>query len=146
MTERPSPVTVIGWLWTVSGGAGLAGALPYSYWGIDLFGDYWPCALLRLSPVVLFLIMLVCSLLCLSFGIGILKGQDWARVLSLAYCLVCTLAAAILYWGHALFWPILVVYLPFTAILWFYLYRPEANAFFRRTEPKLNGDERNFSS
>jgi len=86
MTKRPKAVTVIGWFLRVGGIIGMIWALPFALWGQDLYGDYWVDALRRLSPTVLFLWAFSSSLLCLLFGNGILKGQNWARILTLAYC------------------------------------------------------------
>jgi hypothetical protein len=131
MTERPKAVTIIGWFWRVGGIFGMAWALPFALWGEDLYGDYWVDALRRLSPTVLFLWAFSSSLLCLLFGNGILKGQDWARILALAYCVVAALIGAVLYHGYPLDWFILIVNLAFTGIMWFFLYRPQSTAFFK---------------
>ncbi len=106
-------------------------ALPFALWGKDLYGQYWVDALSQLSPTVLFLVGFVSSLLCLLFGNGILKGQNWARILALAYCVVSTLMVALIYRGQPLLWLVLIGDLVFTVIMWFFLYRPEATAFFQ---------------
>jgi hypothetical protein len=131
MKERPTAVTVIGWFWRVGGVIGMVVALPFALWGQDLFGEYWADALLRLSTTVLFLWAFFSSLLCLLFGNGILKGQNWARILALAYCVVATLIAAVLYEGNPLYWINLIGDAAFTLIMWFFLYRPYPTAFFR---------------
>ena len=137
MTKRPTAVTVIGWFWRVGGVVGMILALPFALWGPDLWGQYWPDALLQLSSTVLFLWAFVSSLLCLLFGSGILKGQNGARILALAYCVVATLIAAVMYQGNALYWINLVGDLVFTVTMWFFLYRPQANAFFHRDKIPL---------
>ena len=109
----------------------MAWALPFALWGQDLYGDYWVEALRRLSPTVLFLWAFSSSLLCLLFGNGILKGQNWARILTLAYCVVATLIGAVMCLGHPVFWFSLIVNLAFTGIMWFFLYRPHSTAFFK---------------
>ena len=106
-------------------------ALPYAIWGQDLFSQYWPNALVGISPTVLFLWTFSSSLLCLLCGNGILKGQNWARILALAYCLVGTLIVAVMYQGHPLYWFNLIGDLAFTVIMWFFLFRPNATAFFK---------------
>ena len=131
MTKRPTAVTVIGWYWRVGGVLGMVFSLPFALWGQDLFGQYWVDALLRLSSTVLFLVAFLSSLLCLLCGNGILKGQNWARILALAYCLVGTLIAAVMYQGHLLYWFNLIGDLAFTVIMWFFLYRPHATTFFQ---------------
>jgi hypothetical protein len=133
MTKRPTAVTVIGWLWRVGGILGMILALPFALWGQDLFGDYWTGTLLRLSPTFLFLWGFFSSLLCLLFGNGILKGRDWARVLALAYCVLATLIAAVMYQAQPFYWFNLIGDLAFTVIMWFFLYRPHSSAFFRRS-------------
>jgi len=134
MTERPTAVTVIGWLWRVGGVLGMVFALPFALWGQDLFREYWADALLGLSPTVLFLWMFLSSLLCLLFGNGILLGRNWARILALAYCVLATLIAALIYQGFPLYWLNLTGDLAFTLIMWFFLFHPEATAFFKGEE------------
>jgi len=141
MKERPKAVTVMGWFWRIGGILGMAFALPLALWGQKLYGQYWTGALLRLSPTVLFLWAFFSSLLCLLFGNGILKGQNWARILALAYCVVGTLIVVVLYQGHPLYWPNLIGDLAFTVIMWLFLYRPSATAFFNEDElPGPAGD------
>jgi len=113
----------------------MVAALPIAIWGQGLLGEYWADALLRLNPVVLFLWAFLSSLLCLLFGNGILKGQNWARNLALAYCVVATLIAALLYRDSALYWINLAGDLVSTVIIWFLLYRPQATVFFKGGEP-----------
>jgi len=134
MNKRPTAVTVIGWFWRVGGVVGMVLALPLAIWYQDLFGKYAVEAALRLSSTVLFLWMFFSSLLCLLCGNGILKGQSWARILALAYCVVATIIAAVMYQGHALYWFNLIGNLAFLVIMWFFLYRPTATAFFREVE------------
>jgi hypothetical protein len=131
MSERPRVVTVIGWFWRVGGIIGLVLALPLALWGQGLFGEYWADFLLRISPTALFLWMLLSSLLCVLFGNGILKGRGWARTLALGYGVLATLIAGLLYRGNPLYWLNLIVDVVFTAIMWFFLYRPEATSFFK---------------
>jgi len=80
--------------------------------------------------------MFLSSFLCLLFGNGILTGQNWARILALAYCVVATLIAALIYQGHPLCWLNLTGDLAFALIMWFFLFRPEATAFFKGEEPQ----------
>ena len=131
MKERPTAVTVIGWFWRVGGVLGMVFALPLALWGKDLYGQYWVDALSRLSPMVLFLWGFFSSLLCLLSGNGILKGKNWARVLALAYCVFGTLVAALIYQGKPFYWLVLIGDVVFTVIMWFFLYRPHATAFFK---------------
>jgi hypothetical protein len=135
MTNRPKAVTVIGWFLRVGGVLGIVFSLPYALWGRDLWGQYWPDAFLRLSTTVLFLWMCFASLFCLLVGNGLLKGRDWARILAVAYCVVATVMVAVVYRGHSLYWVNLIGDLAFTVIIWFFLYRPEATAFFKREVP-----------
>jgi len=106
-------------------------ALPLAIWYQDLFGKYAVEAALRLGTTVLFLWMFFSSLLCLLCGNGILKGQSWARILCVAYCVVATLIAAVMYQGHVLYWFNLIGNLAFTVTMWFFLFRPHATVFFR---------------
>lgn len=135
MRERPTAVTVIGWFWRVGCALGMVLALPYALWGQDLFGEYWPDALLRLNSTVLFLWAFFSSLLGLLIGNGILKGKDGARILALAYCVFATVIGGVMYQANPLYWFNLIGNLAFTGIMWFFLYRPRATAFFNGEEP-----------
>ena len=139
MTKRPTSVTVIGWFWRVGGVFGMVVALPFALWGRDLFDEYWADALLRLSPTVLFLWAFSSSLVGLLFGNGILKGQNWARIVGLAYCVGGTLIAALLYKSGPLYWVNLTGDLVFTVIMWLFLYHPRSTAFFRGEVPLDEG-------
>jgi len=109
-------------------------SLPLTLWGKDLYGQYWVDALSRLNPTVLFLIVFLFSLLCLFIGNGILKGQNRARILALAYCVVATLIGGLMYQGQPLLWLVLIGDLVFTVVMWFFLYRPHVTAFFNGEE------------
>jgi len=109
-------------------------SLPLALRYQDVFGKYAVEAALGLSSTVLFLWMFFSSLLCLVFGNGILKGHNWARILALAYCVLATLIAAVMYQGHALYWFNLIGNLAFVVIMWFFLFRPDATAFFMEAE------------
>jgi hypothetical protein len=139
MTQRPTAVTVIGWFWRVGGILGMVVALPLALWGQELFRKYWTDALLGLSPTVLFLWGFLSSLLCLLFGNGILKGREWARILALAYCLGATGIGAVMYRGYPLFGLNLIANLAFTGVMWFFLYRHNATAYFRGKMPLDEG-------
>ena len=130
MNKRPTAVTVIGWFWKVGGVLGMVLALPLAIWYQDVFGKYAVEAALRLGTTVLFLWMFLASLLCLLCGNGILKGRSWARILALVYCAGSSLIAAVLYQGHPLYWFNLIGNLAFIVLMWFFLFRPHANAFF----------------
>ena len=134
MKERPTAVTVLGWYWRLGGILGMVLALPFSLWGKDLFGQYWIDAYLRLPSSVLFPLAFFISLLCLLIGNGILKGRNSARVFGLFYCIVGTWIAVTVYQGHPLYWVNLMGNLAFLVIMWFFLYRPHATAFFRGEE------------
>ena len=131
MSKRPTAVTVIGWFWRVGGVVGMVLALPLALWGQDLFGRYWASALLWLSPTVLFLWAFFTSLLGLLLGNAILKGRNQARSLVLVYCVVATLIGAVMYQSHSLYWFNLFTNLVFTFIMWLFLFRPDATAFFK---------------
>ena len=105
-------------------------ALPFALWGEDLYGQYWVDALLRFGVTVLFLSVFFSSFLCLLFGNGILKGQNWARILALAFCFVGTLISALIYQGKPFYGFVLIGDLAFSVMMWFFLFRPDATAFF----------------
>jgi len=131
MADRPTAVKVIGWFLRIGGVLGMVLALPYALWGQELFAEYWAGFFLRLSPLVLFFWVFLSSLLCLLCGNGILKGRNWARNAALTYGVVGTLLAAMLYRGSPLYWPNLLGDVAFIVSMWFFLYRSQANAFFR---------------
>ena len=133
--ERPTAVSVIGWFWRVAGAIGMIAAIPYALWGQDIFVEYWADALLRLSPTFLFFWAFLSSLLGFLMGNGILKGKDWARKMAVGYCLAATMIGAVFYKANFVYWVNLIGNLVFTAVMWFFLYRPKATAFFRGEEP-----------
>jgi hypothetical protein len=135
MTERPTAATVIGWFFRVGGILGMVFSLPLALWGRDLFADYWADALLGLSSTVLFFWGFLSSLVALLLGNGLLKGQNWARTLTVIYCFVGTAIGAAFYQNNSLYWFNLFGNLVFTAAMWFFLYRPAATAFFQDQEP-----------
>ena len=107
MKKRPTSVTVIAWILI---GLGLG----------SLF-----------SPVTKGLIMLSNALVWVVSGIGILNGQNWARLLWVVW-------SAIGLWIGLLMYPMQrVVFLPgltILAVIATFLFRPEANQYFRASK------------
>jgi len=131
MNERPTAVTVFGWYWRVGGVVGMVLSIPLAIVGADWAPDYYPYAFLALPSFFQGLIGFLASVLSLLCGNGILKGQNWARALALALCFASTLTAVALR-GHPLYWFSLIGNLAFISVMWFFLYRPQATAYFRR--------------
>jgi hypothetical protein len=139
MTKRPRAVTVIGWFWRVGGILGLISALPFAFLGMEWFGDLASGPFWQLPPSLLFLYGLFVSLVFLVCGNGLLKGRNWSRVLGLATCIVTILIGLVWYEKTLLFWFNLIWDAGLTGIMWFFLYRPHATAFFRGEAPLVEG-------
>ena len=110
MSNRPRSITVIGWIFVVTGCAGLASAVARSAARHPFDGDFlWMCAL-RLFAI-----------LC---GVFVLRGSKWARWGLVAW-LGYHVALSVL---HASF-ELIVHSLLFVTVLYF-LFRPQASVFF----------------
>ncbi len=127
MTRRPKAVTLIGWYWTIAGGLGALYTLHRAISGRDLFGEnflegFWP------FPV--FVLVLI-SVVYAFVGIGVLKGQNWAHILVVVLQFAGIAIRFLAYRGDPPPWINLARSLVFTGIMWFYLFRREASAFFK---------------
>lgn len=107
---------------------------PLAYRGSGWLADLSPGFFWQLPPIFLFLYAFLTSLLCLVVGNGLLKGRNWSRVLAVAYCFAAIVISFVLYERTPLFWVSLIFNLAFTMIMWFFLFRPESNAFFAEAE------------
>lgn len=138
MTSRPRAVTVVGWLFRVGGIVGMVFAIPYALWGPEWFGGHIRGAdrFWVLPPLLIFLVAFLSSLVFLVCGNGILEGRNWSRVLAVAVCVVATLSPFLLYENQPLLWFNGAGNLACALALWFYLFRPEAGAFFAGGEAR----------
>jgi hypothetical protein len=132
--KRPTAVTVIGWYWRVGGILGMVASLPLALWGEDFFGELSWNPYLGIPRTILFLWVFLASVISLLCGNGILKGRNWARVLTLVLCVAGTLIPLIVYPQHPLFWFHLVSNLAFIAMMWFFLFRPKSRPYFSGKE------------
>lgn len=120
--QRPNSLTVVGWVLIVLGGFGVLGTLMATSNPVAL-------QMLERSPLpvsVHVAIGVIGALVSITSGYGVLKGLGWSRLLYTAWILV-TIA-------------ITLVTMPFTslmmvgwliqAVIIFFLFRPEANAWF----------------
>ena len=112
MNKRPPAITIIGWLFIVSGGVGLA----YHLTEIDLQHPFeedtsWICFVRLLAAIG---------------GVFLLKGFNWARWLLVAWMAFHIVISAL----HS-FSQLLVHSLLFGVILYF-LFRPRSSAYFQR--------------
>jgi hypothetical protein len=115
MRQRPATVTVLSWLYIVMGAVG------FIYHARELGRN----GLLH-SDVLLVEGLRV---LAIAAGFFMLKGQNWARWLAIAWIALHVVASFYNSWQQA------VMHTIFLAVIWFLLTGPTANAFFRGMEP-----------
>jgi hypothetical protein len=111
MTQRPVTVTVLGWIYIVMGTVGVV----YHARELGLHGSFH-------SDVLLIEALRVMAIVA---GIFLLKGQNWARWLAIAWIALHVVASFYNSWQQAL------IHAIFLAIILFLLTRPVADAFFR---------------
>ena len=122
MTNRPTSITVIGWILIVLGVVGFLGILP------DLNS---PDAreLMAKSPIPIS-VQYTMSFLGLAIsvlsGYGVLQGMNWARYLYVIWSVIGIGTGLATSPFKLMIIPSLVVFL----IIAFYFFRPKANAFF----------------
>jgi hypothetical protein len=118
MTRRPLTVTIISWIFICSGAVGLV----YHASELDLrhpLADetLWVCFV---------------RLLAIVGGVGMLRGANWARWLSIAWIAYHVALSA----AHSLLE--VVVHGVLCAVFAFFLFRPQASAYFRN-DRELDG-------
>ena len=121
MDKRPRSITVISWIFIVLGSIGfLASLLPYvdttTAQRIAEFKTHWMVHLARILGVV--------------SGVGMLYGFNWARWLLVVWMGFHIVLSVL----HSPF-QLIVHSLLFTVVLYF-LFRPQASAYFRGTSTK----------
>jgi hypothetical protein len=109
--KRPLSVTVLGWLFMVTGGVGLAYHFP-ELWAHQRFdsGAFWVC---------------VVRVLAIAGGIFLLRGRDWARALLAAWMVYHIVLSAF----HS---PVeLLTHVVLFSVIAFFLFRPQVSDWFR---------------
>lgn len=122
MQQRPTSLTIIGWLLIVFGAFGVLGTLM-------LPNNPIATEMLKQSPLPLsahVAIGVIGSLISIVCGYGVLKGLEWSRLvyvgwilISIAVALVSTPFSSLMLLGWLL-----------QAVIIFFLFRPAASAWF----------------
>lgn len=111
MNKRPLPVTILAWVYIAMGTVGFVYHLPELQANNALQFDGVGIELVRILAVVA--------------GVFMLRGHDWARWLALAWIAFHVVIGAL----HSL--QQFAIHLLFCAVIAFFLFRPEANRYFR---------------
>lgn len=127
--ERPTSLTIIGWLLIVFAVFGLINQM--------MMGDnpvaQQMLAESQLSPSIHLAMGIIGALVSLASGYGILKGLNWSRFLYVGWGVL----AVIISFVTTPFTSILLLSLMVIAIIAFFLFRPAANAWFARSPAPL---------
>ena len=125
MQQRPLSLSIIGWFLVVTGALGSIGVLTMS-------SNPAVQQLYRHSPLPMWAHVAfgaIGTVVTVASGYGVLKGLNWSRFLYVGWSLIgfamslATIAIT----------SILLLGLVFFAVIVFFLFRPDANAWFRRT-------------
>lgn len=122
MQQRPTSLTVIGWLLIVLGGLALLGMLMVA-------GNPVATQMLEQSPLPVsahLAIGVIGGLISIACGYGVLKGLGWSRLLYTGWILVSVAITL----ATMPFTSLMVFGWVIQAIIIFFLYRPEAGAWF----------------
>lgn len=120
--QRPTSLTVIGWVLIVLGAFGLLGALMVT-------GNPAATQILEQSSIpvsVHIAISVIGGLVSIVCGYGVLKGLGWSRLLYVAWILITAALTLI----SMPFTSLMIVGWAIQAVIIFFLFRPEANAWF----------------
>jgi hypothetical protein len=134
MPKRPTAVSVFGWFWFGGGILAMLLSWPLARHGQEWYGDLAPGPFWDFPVLFVFFYCFLVSILCVVIGAGLLKGRNWSRFLALGYCFLALFMAFMWFDVSPLLLLNFFVDLAFTLIMWFFLFRPAANAFFRREE------------
>jgi hypothetical protein len=127
MQQRPVSLTIIGWFLIVTSGLGLL-FMPFA------FNNPMTTRIYAQSPLPAsahLTIGVIGGLITVACGFGILKGFNWSRFVYVSWSLI----------GFAIsittlpVKSMILLSLPFFAVIVFFLFRPTANAWFNRTAP-----------
>jgi hypothetical protein len=122
--QRPTSLTVIGWVLIVFGAFGLLGTMM-------LPANPVAAELMKQSPLPMsahVAIGAIGALISIACGVGVLKGLGWSRLLYTAWVLISVVIALV----SMPFSSLMVVGWLLQAVIIFFLFRPEAGAWFSR--------------
>ena len=128
--QRPTSLTIIGWLLIVFGALGLISQLM-------LPSDTMAQQMLAESPMPLSVHMavgIIAGLVSIASGYGILKGLNWSRYLYVAWGVIAIVFALL----TSPFTYILIISVAILAVVAFFLFREPANAWFTRGAAPLS--------
>jgi hypothetical protein len=122
--QRPTSLTVIGWVLIAFGAFGLLGTmlLPANPVAVEL---------MKQSPLPMsahIAIGAIGALISVACGVGVLKGFAWSRLLYAGWVLISVAIALV----SMPFSSVMVVGWLLQAVIIFFLFRPEAGAWFGR--------------
>ena len=124
MRVRPTSVTVIAWLLVVGGAIKLLWTLTFLY---DSTVEELMARNSSLPVPVQYFDMYASLLMAIVSGIAMLKGQNWARMLYVTWSLI----GLLLLFTTSPMRPIVILAPVPTLIIVFFLFRPDANRYFR---------------
>jgi hypothetical protein len=125
--QRPTSISIIGWLFIVFAALGLLGTLMMS-------SNPIVTQMLAQSPLPLSVhvaIGFIGSLISAACGYGVLKGMSWSRFLYLGW----TVASTIFNFGTMPVTSLSLFGLVIPLAILFFLFRPAANEWFRQGAP-----------
>jgi hypothetical protein len=111
MNKRPLAVTVIGWIFILAGGVGLA-------YHLTEFNPQHP-----FKDDVIWVLLV--RLLAILGGLFLIRGRDWARWLLLIWMAYHVILSAF----HSMFE--LIMHTVLLAVIAYFLFRPHVSAYFR---------------
>lgn len=120
--QRPTSLTVIGWVLIIFGAFGVLGTLM-------LPANPVATVILKQSPLPLsahIAIGAIGALISVACGYGVLKGLGWSRLLYVTWILISVLITLV----TMPFSSLMVVGWVLQAVIIFFLFRPEASAWF----------------
>ncbi|WP_260482714.1 hypothetical protein [Sphingomicrobium flavum] len=135
MNERPTSLTIIGWLLIVFGVWGMFSLVLLQV--VPSAADAWNEAarFSTLSKTMLIAMNAVGGLLTVACGYGVLKGMDWSRLVYIGWSL---LGLVIGFLTSPFTWAILAS-VAWIAVIAFFLFRPAANRWFGKSYVGGNG-------
>lgn len=122
MQQRPTSFTIIGWVLIVLGAFGLLGALMVT-------SNPVATQMLEQSPLpvsVHMAIAVIGGLISIACGYGVLKGLGWSRMVYTGWILISVAITL----ASMPFSSIMIVGWLIQAVIIYFLFRPEANAWF----------------
>lgn len=121
--QRPTSLTIVGWVLIIFGAFGVLGTLL-------LPANPVATEILKQSPLPLsahIAIGAIGALISIACGYGVLKGLGWSRPLYVTWVLISVLITLV----SMPFSSLMVVGWVLQAVIIFFLFRPEARAWFR---------------